>query len=259
MLLHPLLDQLRELRCVGMAQALEEQLQHHDLPLTFEERLSQLVERECYLRDNRRLTQRLRSAMLKQSSACVEDIDYRASRGLVRSVVNTLSECQWVRDKHNILLIGPTGTGKSYLACALSHKACLMGFNVRYVRLPQLLQELQIAKGDGRYLKLMQQLAKVHVLILDDWGLAPLSDTQRRDLLEILDDRYQRTSTIVTSQLPLKHWHESIGDATLADAILDRLVHNAHKIELKGGSLRKKNTVDVPENNVEEESEEKKS
>jgi len=259
MLLHPLLDQLRELRCVGMAQALEEQLQHHDLPLTFEERLSQLVERECYLRDNRRLTQRLRSAMLKQSSACVEDIDYRASRGLVRSVVNTLSECQWVRDKHNILLIGPTGTGKSYLACALSHKACLMGFNVRYVRLPQLLQELQIAKGDGRYLKLMQQLAKVHVLILDDWGLAPLSDTQRRDLLEILDDRYQRTSTIVTSQLPLKHWHESIGDATLADAILDRLVHNAHKIELKGGSLRKKNTIDAQENNVEKKPEEKKS
>lgn len=259
MLLHPLLDQLRELRCMGMAQALEEQLQHHHVPLTFEERLSQLVERECYLRDNRRLTQRLRSAMLKQSSACVEDIDYRASRGLIRSVVNTLSECQWVRDKHNILLIGPTGTGKSYLACALSHKACLMGFNVRYVRLPQLLQELQIAKGDGRYIKLMQQLAKVHVLILDDWGLAPLSDTQRRDLLEILDDRYQRTSTIVTSQLPLKHWHESIGDATLADAILDRLVHNAHKIELKGGSLRKKNTVDAPESNVEKKSEEKKS
>jgi len=259
MLLHPLLEQLRELRCIGMAQALEEQLQHHDLPLTFEERLSQIVERECCLRDNRRLTQRLKSATLKQSSACVEDIDYRASRGLIRSVINTLSECQWVRDKHNLLLVGPTGTGKSYLACALSHKACLMGFNVRYVRLPQLLQELQVARGDGRYTKLMQQLAKVHVLILDDWGLAPLNDAQRRDLLELLDDRYQRSSTIVTSQLPVKHWHESIGDATLADAILDRLIHNAHKIELKGGSLRKRNAIDSQEQALETTSEVKKS
>jgi DNA replication protein DnaC len=240
MLTHPLLDKLRALRCQGMLEALSEQLQQPDMQgLSFEDRLSLMVDREWWLRENRRIQVRLRAASLKQS-ACMEDIDYDPTRGLSKSVMQTLSSCQWIREHQNVFLIGPTGTGKSYLASALSHKACLEGFTARYVRLPRLFQELNLARGDGRFLKLIQQIAKFHVLILDDWGVSPMDDGQRRDLLEILDDRQHRSSTIITSQIPLKHWHESIGDPTLADAILDRLIHNAHKIELKGESMRKK-------------------
>lgn len=240
MLTHPLLDKLRQLRCHGMVEALTEQLQQSDIQsLSFEDRLSLMVDREWWLRENRRIKERLRNANLRQS-ACMEDIDYDPARGLSKTVMQTLASCQWIRDHQNLLLIGPTGTGKSFLAAALGHKACLEGFTAKYIRLPRLFQELTIAKGDGRYLKLIQQIAKSQVLILDDWGVAPMDDGNRRDLLEILDDRHQRASTIITSQIPLKHWHESIGDPTLADAILDRLVHNAHKIELKGESMRKK-------------------
>jgi DNA replication protein DnaC len=207
--------------------------------LSFEERVTLMVDREWWLRENNRLKKRLKTANLRQT-ASMEDIDYDPARGLSKSVMQTLSSCQWVRESQNLLLMGPTGTGKSFIASALGHKSCLEGFTVRYMRCPRLFHELAVARGDGRYLKLIQQISKSQVLILDDWGIAPLEDGHKRDLLEILDDRHQRASTIVTSQLPLKHWYEFIGDPTLADAILDRLIHNAHKIELKGESMRKK-------------------
>jgi DNA replication protein DnaC len=206
--------------------------------LTFEERLGLLVDRECTERAERRLTTRLRQAKLRQP-ACLEDLDYRQPRGLDKSLMTTLATCQWIRDRHNVLITGPTGIGKPWIACALGQKACRDGFTALYLRLPRLLQEWPIAKGDGRYGKLMATLAPTEVLILDDWGLATLNDENRRDLLELLEDRYDRRATIVTSQLPVEHWHEALGDPTLADAILDRLVHNAYKIPLQGESMRK--------------------
>jgi DNA replication protein DnaC len=240
MLTHPLFDKLRQLRCQGMLESLQEQLQQSDMQsLSFEDRVSLMVDREWWFRENNRIKTRLKNANLRQT-ASMEDIDYDPTRGLSKAVMQTLSSCQWVREHQNLLLMGSTGTGKSFIASALGHKACLEGFTVRYMRCPRLLQELAVAKGDGRYLKLIQQISKSQVLILDDWGVSPMDDGNRRDLLEILDDRHQCTSTIVTSQLPLKHWHDFIGDPTLADAILDRLIHNAHKVELKGESMRKK-------------------
>lgn len=240
MLIHPTLDKLRELNFKGMLHALTEQLQQTDIhELGFEERLALLLDRELTERENRRLNLRLKQASLKQQ-ACVEDIDFKHTRGLDRALVLSLASCQWIKSHQNILLIGPSGVGKTYLACALAHKACLEGYSTKYVRLSRLLQELSVAKGDGRYMKLISGMAKIDVLILDDWGLTVFNDEQRRDILEILDDRHNIRSTIVTSQLPVKHWHEHIADPTLADAILDRLVHNAHKIELSGDSLRKK-------------------
>jgi DNA replication protein DnaC len=239
MLLHPLLDQLQQLKCEGMLAALKTQLQQPEIAsLSFEERLSLLLEQECLLRENRKLQTRLRQAKLK-SQACVPDIDYQASRGLAKSVMLRLTTCDWIKHKQNLLITGPTGTGKTYLACALAHQACLQGFSARYCRLPRLFQELALAKGDGSYASLMKSLAKTQLLILDDWGLATLTEEQRRDLLEIMDDRHNLSSTLVTSQIPLNLWHEVIADPTLGDAILDRLVHNAHKLELTGESLRK--------------------
>lgn len=240
MLNHPTLDKLQALNLTGMYKALREQIAMADLPdLSFEERLGLLVDREMTEREVRRLGTRLRKAKLRQS-ACIEDLDYRHPRGLDKSLLATLVSCQWVRDRHNVLITGPTGIGKTWIACALGHKACREGFTALYLRLPRLLQELPIAKGDGRYVKLMASLAKTELLILDDWGLATLSDENRRDLLEILEDRHDRRATIVTSQFPVEHWHEAIGDPTLADAILDRLVHNAYKVILKGDSMRKR-------------------
>ena len=170
----------------------------------------------------------------------IEDIDYRHPRGLDKAFMARLATCQWVRERHNVLITGPTGIGKTWLGCALGHQACRDGLTALYLRLPRFLQELPIAKGDGRYGKLLTTLAKTDVLILDDWGLAPFSDENRRDLLEIVEDRHDRRATIITSQLPVEHWHDALGDPTLADAILDRLVHNAYKIALHGESMRKR-------------------
>jgi DNA replication protein DnaC len=240
MLAHPLFEQLRALRCQGMCDALQEQLEQPDInQLSFDERLALLVERECITRENRRLTTRLRQAKLKVS-ACLEDMDYAAPRGLSKTVVRQLAECSWISRKQNLLITGPTGTGKTYLACALANQACRQGFTARYFRLPRLFQILELAKGDGSYARLLASLEKTQLLILDDWGLAPMDEPQRRDLLEIMDDRHNQSSTLVTSQLPVKLWHEAIGDLTLGDAILDRLVHNAHRIDIKGESMRKK-------------------
>ena len=245
MLVHPTIESLKKLRLLGMAKALENQLDQPQIEsMGFEERLGLIVDREICDRETRKLQIRLRNAALKQE-ASIEDIDYRASRGIDKNLVLTLGNCQWTKIHRNVLIIGATGTGKTYLACALAHKACLEGNTVYYKRLPRLLPELALARGDGSYSKVMKQLAKVGILILDDWGLAPLTDEQRRDLLEILDDRHEKSSTIVTSQLPIKLWHEAIGDKTLADAILDRLVHNAYRLELKGDSMRKSRAKDL--------------
>jgi len=238
MLNHPTLEKLRTLRLTGMADAFQEQLTKPLPDLDFESRLGLLIEREWYLRENRRLKRRLSQAKLQQI-ACIEDIDFKHPRGLNKSNILELARGQWIHQHLNLLITGPTGCGKTYLACAMAHKACLTGFTSRYYRLPRLWHELKIAKAGGTYTYWLSQLAKIDLLILDDWGLVSPDDEQRRDLLEMLDDRYQQRSTIITSQLPTTHWHEHLNDATLADAILDRLLHNSIRLELKGDSLRK--------------------
>lgn len=237
---HPTLDKLQALRLSGLYQALKEQINMPDLnDLSFEERLGLLVDREMTDRSDRRLKTRLRHAKFRVN-AQIEDVDYRSARGLDKSLLFTLASCQWVKDRRNILITGPTGIGKTWIACALGEKACRQGYSVLYLRLPRLLQEIPLAKADGRYPKFMAALAKAELIVLDDWGLAVLGDENRRDLLELLEDRHGRRATLVTSQLPVEHWHDALGDPTLADAILDRLVHNAYKIALKGDSMRKR-------------------
>ena len=213
--------------------------------VSFDERLGLLVDRELTECDDRQLTTRLHKAKLRQA-ACIEDIDYRHPRGLDKSVMLQLVTCQWVRAHHNILMTGPTGIGKTWLACALGQQACRDGYSVLYLRLPRLLQEMPTAKGDGRYAKVMAALAKTDLIILDDWGLAQFEDASRHDVLELLEDRHGRHSTLVTSQFPVEHWHEAIGDPTLADAMLDRLIHNAYKLSLKGDSMRKSLSTTKP-------------
>jgi DNA replication protein DnaC len=239
MLLHPTLEKLKALKLFGMARALEEQLTSVEFEgLSFEERLGLIADREMTERENRRLATRLKQAKLRQQ-ACMEDIDYRAERGLDRSQLQSLSSCRWIREHNNVLITGPTGVGKSFLACALGHKTCLEGFKVIYLRAPRLFKELALARGDGRYIKLMNSFAKADLLIIDDWGLSGLNELQRTDLLEIMEDRHDIHSTIIAGQLPVEHWHDIIGNPTLADAILDRLVHNAYQLNLKGGSMRR--------------------
>jgi len=243
MLTHPILDQLTTLKLTGMHKALNEQLNMPDMEsMDFMTRLGLMADRETTERANRRLTTRLKKAKLRQQ-ACFEDIDFRTPRGLDKKLMLSLASCEWIKKANNILITGATGTGKSYLACALAHKACLEGRTARYLRLPHLMEAITIARADGSYGKLMLDLARTDLIILDDWGLAAMAKQQRHDLLEILEDRHGLKSTLVTSQLPVEAWHEYIGDPTLADAILDRLVHNAYKINLKGESMRKKNAV----------------
>ncbi|MBU1260857.1 MAG: IS21-like element helper ATPase IstB [Planctomycetes bacterium] len=242
MLTHPTLDKLQILRFYGMLKALQEQMQMTDIDqLAFEERLGLLVDREMTERENRRYKNRLSKARLRQQ-ACLEDIDFHQKRGLDKALFMQLATCQWVKEASNVLIIGPTGVGKTYLACALAHKACQQGYAALYFRMPRLLQELEIAKADGRYAKILKNLAKAELLLIDDWGLKKFAKEQSHDLLEILEDRHSLKSTLITSQLPIDHWHEIIADPTLADAILDRLVHNAYRINLKGESMRKKKT-----------------
>jgi len=241
MLLHPTLEILQKLRLTGMLKALREQLQDPEITsLSFEERLGLLLDRELTERESRRLKSRLKQAKLRESAA-IEDLDYRTPRGLDKALIRRLATGQWIGEHLNVLITGPTGVGKTWIACALAHKACREGYTVRYRRLPRLLEELALARAAGRYPKLLTELARTDLLLLDDWGLAPLNDEQRRDLLEILDDRFNTRSTLVTSQLPLAHWHDYLGDPTLADAILDRLVHCAYKLNLSGESMRKHN------------------
>lgn len=242
MLTHPTAERLHTLKLTGMAKALEEQRVMADIEeLDFDARLGLMVDREVTERENRRLGTRLKQAKLRHA-ACLENIDFRTPRGLDKALILSLAACAWIARGINVLLTGPTGVGKSYLGCALAHKACLEGYSVLYLRLPRLLEDLQLARADGSYGKLMRGYAKTSLLVLDDWGLTPLTDINRRDLLEILEDRHGLRSTLVTSQLPVEMWHEYLGDPTLADAILDRLVHNAHNIKLKGDSMRKKSS-----------------
>ena len=240
MLNEPTLDKLRNLRFEAFAAAWVEQQKNPEIAkLAFDERLGLLVDAEHLSRENKRLTRLLKDAKLRLAQACVEDIDYPARRELDKAVVRQLATCRWVQEHQNVTVTGMTGTGKTFVACAIAQQACRKGYSAIYRRASRLFDELALAHADGSYVRLLGKLARVDVLVIDDWGLAPARDQERRDLLELLEDRYGQRSTIMTSQLPTKTWHEHLADQTVADAILDRLLHNAHKLVLKGPSRRK--------------------
>jgi DNA replication protein DnaC len=239
MLIQPLLDKLTQLRLPGIRSGLEEQLQNPQYAeLSFEDRLGLLVDLECTRRADNSLRRRIKTARFTLP-AVIEDLDLSPARGLERSLILELAQGEWIRRHLNILVLGPTGAGKSYMACALGHAACRQGFSVRYQRTSRLLHEIMLSHADGSYPKLLTKLARVQLLIFDDWLRDPLTPSQARDLLEVLDDRYGRSSTLVATQIPIEDWHDRLPDPTLGDAILDRLVHNAYRLELKGESMRK--------------------
>jgi len=245
MLTAPTIDKLQALKLTAMATAWTEQQQTVELTaLGFDERFGLLVDAEWLARENKRLARALQEAKLKLPHACIEAIDYPARRELDKAVIRQLATCRWVQEHQAVLVTGPTGTGKSFIACALAQQACRKGYRAYYRRASRLFDDLKLARADGTYGRLLGKLARVDVLVLDDWGLAPVHDQERRDLLEILEDRYGTRSTIVTSQLPPTQWHDHIGDPTLADAICDRLLHNAHRLVVKGPSRRKEAKLD---------------
>jgi DNA replication protein DnaC len=238
MLIEQTLEKMNAMKLSGMAEALKQQAGAREhAQLSFDERIGLLIDAEWTAREHRKLAKRLRSAKLRYA-ASLEDVDFKHPRALDRQQVLSLGNCGFVEHRHNLLIIGPTGIGKSYLACAFVERACRRGYKGAYVRLPRLLQQIAVARGDGSYARVLERLAKLDLLAIDDWLLAPLRDTERRDLVEIIEDRSERASTLIASQLPSKDWHASIGDPNLADAICDRLLHNAHRIELKGRSKR---------------------
>jgi DNA replication protein DnaC len=239
MLNQPTLEKLQMMKLYGMADAFRAQLETADTSqLSFEERFAMLVDQQWLWKENRALARRLRAAKLKERGV-IEDIDYQHPRGLDRKLMRTLASSEWVRHHQNLLLIGPTGIGKTWLGCALAQRACRDGFTILHKRSAELFRDLAVAHVDGSFGRQLMKLSRIDILLLDDFAMAPLKDSERRDFLELCDDRYQRRSMILTSQLKLAHWHEQIGDPTLADSILDRLVHNAYRIELDGESLRK--------------------
>jgi DNA replication protein DnaC len=241
MLIEQTFEKLSNMNLVGMIEALKDQMSRPEMnDLSFEERFGMVVDHQHLWKENRRMKRLLEGAKLKMQ-AC---IDYKTSRGIDKPVLLSFESCEWVRNYQNVIIVGPTGAGKTYLACALAQRACRTGLSAFYIRAPKLYYALAISRADGSYARVLTKLAKTSVLLLDDLGLAPLTDHERRDLLEVIEDRHGSGSTIITSQLPVENWHEVIGDPTIADALLDRLVHNAHRIRLNGDSMRKK-TINV--------------
>jgi DNA replication protein DnaC len=239
MLTQQTLEKMNAMKLSGMSEAFQQQLASTECArLSFDERLGLLVDSEWTAREQRKIKRRLRSARMRYA-ASVEDIDFKHPRGLDRQQVLSLGNCGWIQSRHNLLITGPTGIGKSYLSCAFVERACRRGYRAAYLRLPRLLQQLAVARGDGSYDRLLGRLARLDLLAIDDWLLAPLRDGERRDIIEVIEDRSEQASTLVASQLPSKEWHAVIGDPNLADSICDRLLHNAHRLDLKGPSIRR--------------------
>ena len=239
MLNEPTLEKLRDLRLNALAQTWCEQRKDPKMTdLAFDERFGLLVDAEWIDRQNKRLARNLREAKLRLSDACIEGIDYPPRRKLDKAVIRSLASCAWVQEHQNVVITGPTGVGKTYIACALAQQACRKGYRALYRRVPRIFDEILLARADGTYPRWLAKVARFDVVVLDDWGLVPLADSERRDLLEIMEDRYGNRSTILTSQMPVEQWHDQVGDPTIADAFCDRLLHNAHRIELHGPSRR---------------------